>query len=164
MKKTLFLGFIAAAVFSLTSCDLINDAKEAVEDLGKNEAPTYVESKDGLNIQVKYSQGGVATYTVNADFKVDAEGEHLLSDTVCTSFILKEVFSLKASAKTFYESQLSQYENNEEIVLTYDNDKTVTFDYVQFKGEEKPFVIPTLKLLYEGFVATHEEINKQTGK
>ena len=59
MKKIMFLGFLAAA-FAMTSCDKI---EEAVNDLQKDQAPTYVESKDGLSITITYAKDGIGSET-----------------------------------------------------------------------------------------------------
>ena len=52
MKKFLFLGFIAATMFSLASCDLIEEANDAINEIQQYQAPAYTESDGGRTITV----------------------------------------------------------------------------------------------------------------
>ena len=145
MKKFLFIGFIAAT-FAMTSCDKV---KDAVDDIQKDEAPSYVESKDGLTITVSYAKDGISAET-EAKFKVDkSDTEHHLSDTICTSFITKSSYALETVAKQVYEETKS--ESNDQVKITYDGKKTITSEFREYNNMEKPFVVWALKTIYESY-------------
>lgn len=151
MKKFLFLGIIAAA-FAFTSCDEIEDA---IDDFQKDQAPTYVESKDGLTINVSYAKNGVGSET-EAKFAVDKSGKrHVVSDTICTSLIMKEHFALESVAKQVYE-ELKEDED-EDVTISYDGKKTITTDMKVYVDYEKPIVVIALQQILE----TYKEAYKQ---
>lgn len=143
MKKILFFSFVIAA-FAMASCD---EVKDAVDDFQKDQAPSYVESKDGLKITVSYAKDGISAQA-EAKFKVDKSEEHLLSDTVCTSFITKNSYALEAVAKQAYESV--KRESGDDIDISYSN-KTITIEYKEYIGVEKPLVEVMLKSMYESY-------------
>ena len=145
MKKIMFLGFLAAA-FAMTSCDKI---EEAVNDLQKDEAPTYVESKDGLSITITYAKDGIGSET-EAKFAVDKSGtEHFLSDTICTSFVTKSSYALESVAKQVYEE--TKDESNDQVKIIYDGKKTITSEFLDYKDMEKPLVVFALETIYETY-------------
>ena len=47
MKKFMFLGFIAATMFSLSSCDLLNEVEDAIGEITEDQAPEYKEEMFG---------------------------------------------------------------------------------------------------------------------
>lgn len=151
MKRFLLVGAIAAA-FAMVSCD---EVKDAIDDIQKDNEPTYVESKDGLTITVSYAKNGISGETI-AKFKVDKSGEqHYLSDTVCTSFISKTSYISEAVAKRAYEELKT--ESDELTEITYDNKKTISVDYKDYVGFEKPMavwalqsILETYKMIYSG--------------
>ena len=145
MNKIFFIGFIAAT-FAMTSCDKV---KDAVEDFQKDQAPSYVESKDGLTITVSYAKDGIGSET-EAKFTVDKSGEeHLLSDTICTSFVTKASYAVESVAKQVYEETKS--ESNEKVKITYDGKKTITSEFLEYTDMEKPFVVWALETIYETY-------------
>lgn len=151
MKKSLFLGIIAAA-FAVTSCDKI---EEAIDDFQKDQAPTYVESKDGLTATVSFSKNGYASET-EAKFAVDKSGaSHVISDTICISFIQKNHYALESAAKQIYE-ELKE-DSDEKITITYDDKKTITVDMKTYVNYEKPIAVIALKEI----LSTYEQAYKQ---
>ncbi|MBO7416408.1 MAG: hypothetical protein J6U22_07515 [Bacteroidaceae bacterium] len=150
MKRFLLVGAIAAA-FAMVSCD---EVKEAIDDIQKDNEPTYVESKDGLTITVSYAKNGISGETI-AKFKVDKSGkQHYLSDTVCTSFISKTSYVSEAVAKRAYEELKP---DGDETGITYDDKKTITVDHGEYVGFEKPMavwalqsILETYKMIYSG--------------
>lgn len=151
MKKILFLGIIAAA-FAITSCEKI---EEAVDDFKKDQAPTYVESKDGLTATVSYAKNGYASET-EAKFAVDKSGQrHVVSDTICTSLIMKNHYAVESVAKQIYE-ELKE-DSDEDVTITYDGKKTITTDMKTYVNYEKPIVVIALKEI----LATYEQAYKQ---
>lgn len=158
----MFFGFLAAAVISLASCDLIDEAKDAIDDYQDgDEAPVLTEGSDGLSAKLVYKQSGLGTYTIDVQYEVDKEGDHLLSDTICKTFIMTQVYTTKEMAKQMYESQKRDRDNNEDYDVKYDNEKTVTIDYLLYRGSEKPTTKIYLQLLYAGYQSAYDESQKQ---
>ena len=151
MKKFLFLGILAAA-FAVTSCDEI---EEAIDDFQKDQAPTYVESKDGLTINVSYAKNGVGAET-EAKFAIHKSGDrHVVSDTICTSFIMKQHYALESVASQIYE-ELKE-DSSEEVTISYDGKKTITTDMKTYVNYEKPIVVIVLNEV----LATYQQAYKQ---
>jgi len=140
MKQSVI--FLLSAALAFISC---NEIKDTVDDIQKDESPTYVESKDGLKITVSYAKDGISA-EVEAKFKVDKSEVHLLSDTVCTSFITKNSYALETAAKQAYEKVNTTDNDKLEVSL---NGKTITMDYKEYVGVEKPLVRETLKSMFK---------------
>lgn len=96
---------------------------------------------------LSYKQSGLG-YFYEAGFK--AQPDSALFDTVCTSFILKETFSLKSVAKIAYDEMVESNrtaDSTDIVILNYDNDKVITVDMTrQHKDLPKAVVVQELKL------------------
>lgn len=129
MKKISFLGFIAAAVISFTSCDLINDAQEAIDDYQTNQEAKYEESADGLKITVSYKQSGIGIYHI-AEFKVEGK------DTICTSLVSKTTFPTEFAAKAAYDEMIKDMSEQEKAYVKL-NGKEITIEHPENIGQKK---------------------------
>ena len=129
MKKFSFLGFIAAAVISFTSCDLINDAQEAIDDYQANQEAKYEESADGLKITVSYKQSGIGIYHI-AEFKVEGK------DTICTSLVSKTTFLTELAAKAAYDEMIKDMDEQEKAYVKL-NGKEITIEHPENIGQKK---------------------------
>lgn len=143
MKKILFYSLIlAAGVCALNSCDAIEDA---IDDIQNDQDPEFKDN--GLTVTLSYKQSGLG-YFYEAGFK--AQPDSALFDTVCTSFILKETFSLKSVAKIAYDEMVEDNrtaDSTDIVILNYDNDKVITVDMTrQHKDLPKAVVVQELKL------------------
>lgn len=143
MKKIKFLGLIATIVFAFTSCDLINDAKEAVDDYQDNQEAKYEESADGLKITVSYKQSGIGIYHI-AEFKVEDK------DTLCTSLISKTTYPLELTAKTVYDEMIKDMSDEEKAEITYKG-KDITINHPESVGAKKAGIKIAFLSICEGY-------------
>lgn len=143
MKKIKLFGLIATVVFAFTSCDLINDAKEAVDEFQDDQEAKYEESADGLKITVSYKSSGVGIYHI-AEFKVEER------DTLCTSLISKTTYPLELTAKEVYEQMTKEMSAEEKANITYKG-KEITVNHPENVGEKKAGIKIALQLAYEGY-------------
>ena len=150
MKKILFLSFMTAAAFGLFSCDAIEDAIDEVQ-----------KKDNGLTVTLSYRQSGLGFY-YEAKFK--AESDSALFDTVCTSFILKETFALKAAAELAYREMIENNQNNDSanvVIITYDDNKVITTDLTAtHKDLPKDVVVLELKANEKAYYKAKEAINQ----
>ena len=140
MKK---IKFFATIVFAFTSCDLINDAKEAVDDYQDNQEAKYEESADGLKITVSYKQSGVGIYHI-AEFKVEDK------DTLCTSLISKTTYPLELTAKTVYDEMIKDMSDEEKAEITYKG-KDITINHPESVGAKKAGIKIAFLSICEGY-------------
>ena len=143
MKKIKYLGLIATIVFAFTSCDLINDAKDAIDDFQDDQEAKYEESENGLKITVSYKKSGIGIYHV-ADFEV------VQRDTLCKSFISKTTYPLEVTAKEVYEKAIKDMSDKEKANITYEG-KEITVNHPDNVGEKKAGIKIALQLVYEGY-------------
>lgn len=143
MKKIKLFGLIATIVFAFTSCDLINDAKDAVDDYQDNQEAKYEESADGLKITVSYKQSGIGIYHI-AEFKVEQR------DTLCTSLISKTTYPLELTAKEVYESAIKDMSAEEKANVTLKG-KEVTINHPENVGEKKAGIKLAFMAIYQGY-------------
>ena len=143
MKKIKYLGLIATIVFAFTSCDLINDAKEAVDDYKDDQEAKYEESADGLKITVSYKQAGIGIYHT-------AEFEDVRGDTLCTSLMSKTTYPLELTAKEVYEAAIKDMSAEEKANIKLDG-KNITVNHPESKGEKKAGIKLGLMAIYEGY-------------
>ncbi|MBO4723840.1 MAG: hypothetical protein J5596_00780 [Bacteroidaceae bacterium] len=143
MKKIKLFGLIAAIVFAFTSCDLINDAKDAVDDYQDNQEAKYEESADGLKITVSYKQSGIGIYHI-AEFEVKER------DTLCTSLISKTTYPLEMTAKEVYEQMIKEMSADEKANITYKG-KEITVNHPENIGEKKAGIKLAFQLICEGY-------------
>lgn len=163
MKKILFLSLMTAAVFGLYSCDAIEDAideaQQAVEDFNNDQDPEFKDN--GLTVTLSYRQSGIGFY-YDARFK--AESDSALFDTVCTSFILKETFALKAAAEIAYRQMIENNKNNDTAnvaIITYDNNKVITTDMTAMhKNLPKDVVVLELKANENAYYKAKEALDQ----
>lgn len=143
MKKIKLFGLIATIVFAFTSCDLINDAKEAVDDYQDNQEAKYEESADGLKITVSYKQSGIGIYHI-AEFKVEDK------DTLCTSLISKTTYPLELTAKTVYDEMIKDMSDEEKAEITYKG-KDITINHPESVGAKKAGIKIAFLSICEGY-------------
>ena len=85
MKKIKLFGLIAVSMFAFASCDLVEDVKDAIDEIQDDQDPAYTESENGLEISVSYKRAGIGIYHI-AQFAVNG------GDTICTSFVTKTTY------------------------------------------------------------------------
>ena len=168
MKKILFFSLIlAAGVCTLNSCDAIEDAideaQKTIDDVQNDQDPEFKDN--GLTVTLSYKQSGLGYY-YEAGFK--AEPDSALFDTVCTSFILKETFALKAVAKIAYDEMVENNktaDSTDVVVLNYDNDKVITVDMTkQHEGLPKRVVVLELKTNEAAYYKAKEALQNDSIK
>ena len=151
MKKFMFLGFVAAAMISLASCDLIEEAKDAIDDIKDDQAPAYVESDGGLTITVSQKKSGFGSIH-EATFKVDS----LKSDTICETAKTTLTFFTDLLADEF----IKNIKNDSTLTAKWsiekdkNNTKAVNIDQTRaMAGFRKPIVVP----VYKGIKKAYDE-------
>ena len=151
MKKFLFLGFIAATMFSLASCDLIEEAKDAINEIQDDQAPAYTESDEGLTITVSQKKSGFGSIH-EATFKVDS----LKSDTICETAKTTLTFFTDLLADEF----IKNIKNDSTLTAKWsiekdkNNAKAVNIDQTRaMAGFRKPIVVP----VYKGIKKAYDE-------
>lgn len=143
MRKIKFLGLIAATVLALASCDLIEDAQEAIDDINTNQEAKYTESADGLEISVTYKQSGIGIEH-NAKFKVEG------NDTICTSLVSKTTFNTELAAKLTYDEMIKDMDETEKANIKLDG-KTITVSHPNNIGKKKAVIRFAFKNICEGY-------------
>jgi hypothetical protein len=159
MKKILFLGVIAAAVFAFTSCDdiknAINDAQDAIEEVTKDQAPEYKESDDGLTITVSTRKNGIGAIHEAVFEEVRDTLDQI--DTLCVSAQTKLTFPLETAAEVVYDNLMkdSTIANNMTIVYDKKKDaKAISVDQTHSMANlKKPIIVP----LFKGIKETYEK-------
>ena len=151
MKKFLFLGFIAATMFSLASCDLIEEAKDAINEIQDDQAPAYTESDGGRTITVSQKKSGFGSIH-EAKFKVDS----LKADTICESAKTTLTFFSDILADEF----INNIKKDSTLVAKWsiekdkNNAKAVNIDQTRaMAGFRKPIVVP----VYKGIKKAYDE-------
>jgi hypothetical protein len=151
MKKFMFLGFIAATMLSLASCDLIEEAKDAINDIQDDQAPAYAESNGGLTITVSQKKSGFGSIH-EATFKVDS----LKTDTICETAKTTLTFFSDILADEF----IKNIKNDSTLVASWsiekdkNNAKAVNIDQTRaMAGFRKPMVVP----VYKGIKKAYDE-------
>ena len=151
MKKIMFLGFIAATMISLASCDLLDEAKEAIEDIQDDQAPAYTQSEDGLTITVSQKKNGFGSIH-EAKFMVDS----LKADTICESAKTTLTFFTDILADEFIKNikKDSTLVAKWSIEKDKNNAKAINIDQTKaMAGLKKPLVIP----VYKGIKKAYDE-------
>ena len=153
MKKLVFLGFIAAAMISLASCDLIDEAIDAIDDIQDEQAPAYTESSDGLTITVSQKKSGFGS-THEAKFKLDRTSNR--TDTICESAQTKLTFFSEILADEF----MKNIQNDSALVAKWNiekdknNAKAINIDQTRaLAGIRKPLLVP----VYQGIKKAYDE-------
>ena len=147
----MLLGFVAAAMISLASCDLIEEAKDAIDDIKDDQAPAYVESNGGLTITVSQKKSGLGSIH-EATFKVDS----LKSDTICETAKTTLTFFTDLLADEFIKNIQKDSTLVEKWSIEKDknNAKAVNIDQTKaMAGFRKPFVVP----VYKGIKKAYDE-------
>lgn len=152
MKKIRLFGLIAISMFAFASCDLVNDVKDAIDDIQDDQEPQYTESEDGLEISVSYKHAGVGIYHI-AQFAVNGQ------DTICTSFITKTTYPADPIAKEAYNQAIKDLDEKEKERFTLDG-KVLTISHPQNIGEKIAGIRFGLKAIYEGYKKGGEIINE----
>ena len=147
----MFLGFIAATMLSLASCDLIEEAKDAINDIQDDQAPAYAESNGGLTITVSQKKSGFGSIH-EATFKVDS----LKADTICETAKTTLTFFSDILADEF----IKNIKNDSTLVASWsiekdkNNAKAVNIDQTRaMAGFRKPMVVP----VYKGIKKAYDE-------
>jgi len=147
----MFLGFIAATMLSLASCDLIEEAKDAINDIQDDQAPAYAESNGGLTITVSQKKSGFGSIH-EATFKVDS----LKTDTICETAKTTLTFFSDILADEF----IKNIKNDSTLVASWsiekdkNNAKAVNIDQTRaMAGFRKPMVVP----VYKGIKKAYDE-------
>lgn len=153
MKKIMFLSLLAAAVFTFNSCDLLDEAKEAIEDIQDDQAPAYNESDDHLTITVSQKKNGFGSIH-EASFSVDSVLYGV--DTICVSAQTKLTFFTEILADEF----LKNLEKDSTLVSKWNiskdkqNAKAITIDQSKaLSGLSKRLVAP----VYKGIKKAYDE-------
>ena len=153
MKKIMFLGFIAATMISLASCDLLDEAKEAIEDIQDDQAPAYTQSEDGLTITVSQKKNGFGSIH---EAKFDLDTINSRADTVCISAQTKLTFFSEILADAFLEN----IEKDSALVAKWtiakdkNNSKAITIDQTKAMAGRRKFIIAPL---YKGIKKAYDE-------
>jgi len=151
MKKINFFGLIAISLFAFASCDLVDDVKEAVDDIQDEQEPQYTESQNGLEISVSYKHAGIGIYHT-AQFAVNGQ------DTICTSFITKTTYPAEAFAKEAYNQVIKDLEDQKEKERYTLDGKVLTMSHPDNIGKKIASIRLGLKALYEGYKKSGEII------
>ena len=160
----MFLGFIAATMISLASCDLLDEAKEAIEDIQDDQAPAYTQSEDGLTITVSQKKNGFGSIH-EAKFMVDS----LKADTICESAKTTLTFFTDILADEFIKNikKDSTLVAKWSIEKDKNNAKAINIDQTKaMKGFRKPIVVPVYKGIKKAYDEGGQilEIMKQFGE
>lgn len=163
MKKIMFLSLLATAVFTFNSCDLLDEAKEAIEDIQDDQAPAYNESDDHLTITVSQKKNGFGSIH-EANFKVENR-----KDTICESAQTKLTFFSEYLADEF----LKNIQKDSALVAKWSiekdksNAKAINIDQTRaMSGFRKPLVVPVYKGIKKAYDEGGQilEIMKQFGE
>lgn len=161
-RKILFFSLIlAAGVCALNSCDAIEDAideaQNTIDDVQNDQDPVFTDN--GLTVTLSYKQSGLSYY-YEAGFK--AQPDSALFDTVCTSFIIKEIFAFKSVAKIAYDEMVENNrtaDSTDIVIFNYDNDKIITVDLTkEHKDLPKAVVVQELKMNEAAYYKAKEQL------
>lgn len=143
MKKIKLFGLIAISMFAFASCDLVEDVKDAIDEIQDDQDPAYTESENGLEISVSYKRSGIGIYHI-AQFAVNG------GDTICTSFVTKTTYFTEALAKEAYDHAIKDLDEKEKERFTLDG-KELTVNHPDNIGLKKATIRFGLKTVYEGY-------------
>ena len=149
MNKLLLCGLMAAAL-SFMACD---EFEEAVKEIKDDQAPAYVESNGGLNIQVSQKKSGFGSIH-EASFKVENHDSRV--DTVCQSAQTKLTFFTEILADAFLES----LESDSALVAKWDiskdknNAKAITINQTNSMAGLSKFVVAPI---YKGIKKAYDD-------
>lgn len=143
MKKFKLFGLIAISLFAFASCDLVEDVKDAIDEIQDDQDPAYTESENGLEISVSYKRSGIGIYHI-AQFAVNG------GDTICTSFVTKTTYFSEALAKEAYDHAIKDLDEKEKARFTLDG-KELTVNHPDNIGLKKATIRFGLKTVYEGY-------------
>ena len=143
MKKIKLFGLIAISMFAFASCDLVEDVKDAIDEIQDDQDPAYTESENGLEISVSYKRAGVGIYHI-AQFAVNG------GDTICTSFVTKTTYPAEGIAREAYNQAIKDLDEKEKERFTLDG-KELTVNHPDNIGLKKATISFGLKAVYEGY-------------
>lgn len=143
MKKIKLFGLIAISMFAFASCDLVEDVKDAIDEIQDDQDPAYTESENGLEISVSYKRAGVGIYHI-AQFAVNG------GDTICTSFVTKTTYPTEGIAREAYNQAIKDLDEKEKERFTLDG-KELTVNHPDNIGLKKATISFGLKAVYEGY-------------
>lgn len=143
MKKIKLFGLIAISMFAFASCDLVEDVKDAIDEIQDDQDPAYTESENGLEISVSYKRAGIGIYHI-AQFAVNG------GDTICTSFVTKTTYFNEALAKEAYDHAIKDLDEKEKERFKLDG-KELTVNHPDNIGLKKATIRFGLKSIYEGY-------------
>lgn len=143
MKKIKLFGLIAISMFAFASCDLVEDVKDAIDEIQDDQDPAYTESENGLEISVSYKRAGVGIYHI-AQFAVNG------GDTICTSFVTKTTYPAEGIAREAYNQAIKDLDEKEKERFTLDG-KELTVSHPDNIGLKKATISFGLKAVYEGY-------------
>ncbi len=143
MKKIKLFGLIAISMFAFASCDLVEDVKDAIDEIQDDQDPVYTESENGLEISVSYKRAGVGIYHI-AQFAVNG------GDTICTSFVTKTTYPTEGIAREAYNQAIKDLDEKEKERFTLDG-KELTVSHPDNIGLKKATISFGLKAVYEGY-------------
>lgn len=143
MKKIKLFGLIAISMFAFASCDLVEDVKDAIDEIQDDQDPVYTESENGLEISVSYKRAGVGIYHI-AQFAVNG------GDTICTSFVTKTTYPAEGIAREAYNQAIKDLDEKEKERFTLDG-KELTVNHPDNIGLKKATISFGLKAVYEGY-------------
>lgn len=143
MKKIKLFGLIAISMLAFASCDLVEDVKDAIDEIQDDQDPAYTESENGLEISVSYKRAGVGIYHI-AQFAVNG------GDTICTSFVTKTTYFSEALAKEAYDHAIKDLDEKEKARFTLDG-KELTVNHPDNIGLKIATIRFGLKAVYEGY-------------
>ncbi len=143
MKKIKLFGLIAISMFAFASCDLVEDVKDAIDEIQDDQDPAYTESENGLEISVSYKRAGVGIYHI-AQFAVNG------GDTICTSFVTKTTYPAEGIAREAYNQAIKDLDEKEKERFTLDG-KELTVNHPDNIGLKIATIRFGLKVVYEGY-------------
>lgn len=143
MKKIKLFGLIAISMFAFASCDLVEDVKDAIDEIQDDQDPAYTESENGLEISVSYKRAGVGIYHI-AQFAVNG------GDTICTSFVTKTTYPAEGIAREAYNQAIKDLDEKEKERFTLDG-KELTVNHPDNIGLKIATIRFGLKAVYEGY-------------
>lgn len=136
-------GLIAISMFAFASCDLVEDVKDAIDEIQDDQDPAYTESENGLEISVSYKRAGVGIYHI-AQFAVNG------GDTICTSFVTKTTYPAEGIAREAYNQAIKDLDEKEKERFTLDG-KELTVNHPDNIGLKIATIRFGLKAVYEGY-------------
>lgn len=143
MKKIKLFGLIIISMFAFASCDLVEDVKDAIDEIQDDQDPAYTESENGLEISVSYKRAGVGIYHI-AQFAVNG------GDTICTSFVTKTTYPAEGIAREAYNQAIKDLDEKEKERFTLDG-KELTVNHPDKIGLKITTIRFGLKAVYEGY-------------